>query len=397
MPVTAVILAGGQGTRLRPFTIHRPKPLMPVANKPVIDYAIDLLELSGVVEKVYVLLDYLGQMLAEHIKRIPHAIEVEPLVFKALDTADSVRRIRHLLDDDFIVLMGDIITNCDMAEFWNTHKRKKGVATVALRSVDSPCHYGLAFVSSRDAISCFVEKPRSLELYIASIALSALHARYNYTNLANMGIYAISYELLDVLDENPHLLDFGRHVFPYLIEEGYTVYGWIADHHYWIDMGLPSTYFQANMDVLEGLAFPLQPPGINNRGIWLEAVKDIRGIIKPPAALGADVVIEADAVVGPYAIIGNGSTVGEKAVVANSVVMEKVEIGENSTISDSIIGSSVRIEGGSCVNRSIVEDGVLLHSRANVFGQIIKREIHRRVADIELGASVGGGTDTRNS
>lgn len=371
MSVTAVVLAGGQGTRLRPFTYHRPKPLMPVANKAVIDYVLDLLELSGIVDKAYVLLDYMGEALETHLRGEWRSIEVAPMVFKALDTADAVRRIRHVLNDDFLVLMGDIIANCDVSALWSAHRERKAIATIALKDVDNPCHYGLAVLSWEGMVRSFVEKPRSHELYVVSMAMRATRARFSYANLASMGIYALSYKLLDVLDDNPHLLDFGRHVFPYLVEEGYPVYGWYAENSYWIDVGTFQTYHQANIDVLDGLSLPLRPPGIRSSGAWLEAVKELSGDLRPPSALGQEAVVKAGSAVGPYAVVGRGAVVEEGAYVVNSVIMEEAVIGRGAVVSNSIVGSGARVEAGARVSHSLIEDGAVVPPNTYLAGALV--------------------------
>jgi len=388
MSVTAVVLAGGQGTRLRPFTLHRPKPLMPVVNKPVIDYVLDLLELSGVVEKVYVLLDYMGDLLEAHLKKERRAVEVVPMTFKALDTADAVRRIRHALSDDFLVLMGDIVTNFDVSALWSAHRGRGAIATIALKDVENPSHYGLVVLSHDGRVCSFIEKPRSYELYVVSLAMRAARAKHSYANMVNMGVYALSYELLDVLDDNPHLLDFGRHVFPYLVEEGYPVYGWYAEGCYWLDVGTPQTYHQANADVLDGLPAPLRPPGINSSGVWMEAVRELAGDVKPPSALGQGAAVRAGARLGPYAVVGRGAVVEEGARVVNSVLMEGVVVRREAAVIDSIVGSGAEIGEGARVVQSLVEDGTAVSPGAYLAGALVLRE-WAPLHEAREGSSVG--------
>lgn len=384
--LTAVILAGGKGTRLRPFTYHRPKPLMPVANKAVVDYILDIIELSGVVDRSYILLDYLGYMIAEHVKEEPRSVEVIPLVYSSLDTADAVRKVRHLLDDDFLVLMGDIITNCDLAAFWRYHKKRKGMATVMLKGVDNPCHYGLVFLSRDDRVELFMEKPRGYDLYLASVAVGP-RARHAYTNLANAGVYAFSYSILDILDNYPHLLDFGRHVFPYLVEEGYPIYGWVSEPCYWIDIGTLPTYFQANVDVLDGLATPLRPLGTYSRGVWFDYPERVEGVVRPPVVIGYGAKIERGAVVGPYAVLGSWAVVEEGAVVERSVVMEGVKVGYGARVHESVVGTRVEVGSNALLQKSIIEDRTKVPSSTNIFDHILLTE--NKGAAIELRARVG--------
>lgn len=388
--VTAVVLAGGKGTRLRPFTLHRPKPLMPVVNKPLIDYVLDMLELSGVVGRVYVLCDYMGDALARYLRNSKRGTEVIPLTYKSLDTADAVRRVRSVIDGDFLVVMGDIVTNCDLGLMWETFQKKRGMAMVALKDVDTPNHYGVTVVASDDRIVGFLEKPSSFELYLASIAVKSIKCKYYHSNLANAGIYALSYSVLDVLDDNPHLLDFGRHVFPYLLEEGYSIYGWYMGPYYWIDVGLPNTYLKANMDLLDNRAIPLKPRGSYSGGVWFSSHCMIHGLVLPPAAIGEIEAIGGEVVFGPYAVLGDGVSVREKAKVANSVLMESVRVGKGSSIENSVIGADAEIGDGAAVKYSIVEDGAVIPDGAKVFGKVVLAGLREEnsVTMIELGARI---------
>ncbi|HDD34105.1 MAG TPA: hypothetical protein ENG30_03030, partial [Thermofilaceae archaeon] len=126
MLTTAVLLAVGRGTRLRPFTLHRPKPMMPIANRPVMDYVLEILERNRVVEEVLVLLDYMGESVDEYLKERGSTLEVRSLKFRSLDTADAVRRARNHIEGDFLVMMCDIITNCDLESLCRYHESKRG-------------------------------------------------------------------------------------------------------------------------------------------------------------------------------------------------------------------------------------------------------------------------------
>jgi NDP-sugar pyrophosphorylase family protein len=313
----------------------------------------------------------MGEALETHLKGEQRSIGVVPMTFKALDTADAVRRIRHLLDGDFLVVMGDIITNCDVSALWSAHEERRAVATIALKDVDNPCHYGLAILSWEGRVCSFVEKPRSYELYVVSVAMRAARAKYSYANLANMGIYALSYRILDVLDDNPHLLDFGRHVFPYLVEEGYPVYGWYSEGSYWIDVGTFQTYRQANADVLDGLSAPLRPSGIKSSGAWLEAIRELSGDLRPPSALGQEVAVKAGSAVGPYAVVGKGVIIEEDAQVVNSVIMEDAVIKRGAVVSGSIVGGGARVEEGARIVYSLVEDGAVVPPGTFLAGELV--------------------------
>ena len=385
MSTTVVILAGGKGTRLRPFTLYRPKPLMPVANKPVLNYVLDLVELSGIAERVIVLLDYMGDKIAQYLTREKRGVEVIPAVAKSLDTADAVRRARHLIDGDFLVIMGDLVTNCDLSVLWKVHKKREGIATLALRDVETPNHYGLAFLDSSDRVKYFLEKPFHYELYLISLASRYSRVKYYYANLANMGIYALSYNVLDILDDNPHLLDFSRHLFPFLIEENYPIYGWYAGSCYWIDIGLPQTYLKANLDVLDRLAKPLRPSGTYSGGAWISQPCQVIGTVHPPIAIGRDVTVEYEAEVGPYAVLGENVRVATEAKVVESILMCGTEIAAGSIVAGSVLGANVKVGKNAVIVRSLVEDGAYVPEGTKVIGRIFPAK-KRAVASIEVGA-----------
>jgi len=371
----AVLLAGGRGTRLRPFTYYRPKPLMPVANRPVIDYVLELLERSRVARRALVLLDYKGEMVRRYLEGRDSELEVEPLVYESLDTADAVRRVKNLIDDDFVAVMCDIVTNCDLQGMWRTHVARQALATIALHDVERPHQFGLAVLGSDGKIAFFMEKPRTYELYVVSLMMRWREASLPHANLANMGIYAFRHEVLDIMDENPHLMDFGRHVFPFLVENGYPVYGWHAGECYWIDIGVPQSYLQANMDVMTGMALPLKPRGVRSLGVWADSGAVMGGTVHPPAVLGAGARVEPGARVGPFAVLGDGTTVEGGAVVRDSVLLEGVTVEGQAVVEHSIVGGGVTIPAGAKVVMSLVEDGVPVVDRV-----VVSRVVAKAVA-----------------
>ncbi|RLE83798.1 MAG: hypothetical protein DRJ67_11600, partial [Thermoprotei archaeon] len=347
------------------------------------------LELSGVVERVLVLLGYMGDVLEEHLAGGDWALEVEPVKLEALDTADAIRRARDRIDDDFLVVMGDVITNCDVATLWRAHRERGGLATLALRDAGSPGHYGLALVGRDGRVLRFMESPASYELYLAA-AMIGLGAEAS-TSLASMGIYAFSYEILDVLDENPHLVDFSRHVLPHLVEEGHPVYGWYSGSCYWIDIGLPHTYLQANIDMVSGLATPLRPRGMNSSGIWLSSPRSMEGVVNPPAAIGAHASVADGAVVGPGAVLGEEVEVGSKAVVVGSVLLAGAKVGEGAVVVGSVVGEGASVGKGARVLRSLVEDGARVPEGANIIGAVyVKKRACGMVVELERGARAAG-------
>uniref|UniRef100_A0A7C4B9A0 NDP-sugar synthase n=1 Tax=Thermofilum pendens TaxID=2269 RepID=A0A7C4B9A0_THEPE len=360
MITTAVVLAGGKGVRLRPLTLNTPKPLLPVGNKPLLDYMLGMLVAQGF-ERILVAVNYLGWKILKHLleKWSDRGIEIIAPQVNPQDTADAVRRLREFINEDFIVTMGDVLTNMNLREFADHHERSGAFATIALVEVSSLRDFGAVLLDKEGRVVHFIEKPRFDETYIVSIAycnparLSALHR-----NLANSGFYAFRYEVLDILEENPQLMDFGKHVFPWLLENGYDVRGW-ASPAYWIDVGRPATYLMANLDLLAGLAEPLRPYGREHGGVWIgegvEVAPDAR--LVPPVALGDDARVGSGARLGPFAVVGHESGVRENAVVEYSVVLNGVEVGEAARVTSSIVGEGARILPHCSVEGGLVRDG----------------------------------------
>lgn len=368
---TAVVLAGGKGLRLRPLTLTTPKPLLPVGNCAILDHIISLLRLHGF-DRIVVAVNYLGNKVIEHLLRgyADSGLEVVAPRIEPRDTADAVRRLSPFLDEDFIVTMGDVVTNIDLRGFADFHEKSGAPASVALIEVASVRDFGAAVLDRRGRIIHFMEKPEAREWYVATVAHAVLTRRQSapYANLANSGFYAFRREILDLLEENPHLMDFGRHVFPWLLENGYTVLGWNAGDAYWIDVGRPQTYLQANIDMLDGLVAPLSPRGRRVGGVWVGegTVINEGAVINPPAALGDYVEVSEGAVVGPYAVLGSDVKVGKGARVTHSVVMEGSVLGDRTIVRHSILAKNILVEDEASIEDSVVGDHCVISRGASL-------------------------------
>ena len=358
---TAVVLAGGKGVRLRPLTLRTPKPLLPVGNIPMLDHIIGSLARAGF-ERIVVAVNYLGWRILEHLLRrwAESSLEVIAPLVEPLDTADAVRKLRSFIDGDFLVVMGDVVTNMDLRGFADFHERWGGIASVALVDVPSLRDFGAVVLDKEGRVVHFVEKPRYDEVYIVSLAYcDPSRVGLLHKNLANSGFYAFSYSILDVLDDNPHLMDFGRHVFPWLIESGYEVRGWEAVDAYWIDVGRPQAYLLANFDLLAGAASPLQPYGENYRGVWYGNGVRVgsEATVIPPSALGDGVEVESGAVVGPYAVVGHGARIGRGSRVSYSVLGDDSVLEEGAVVRQCAVGRGVHVAPGCTLERAVVGDG----------------------------------------
>jgi NDP-sugar pyrophosphorylase family protein len=370
---TAVMLAGGKGTRLRPLTYTTPKPLLPVGNLPIMDHILSLLHLHGF-KKVVIAVNYLAEKIINHLvaKWVDTDLEiVAPLIHPA-DTADAVRKLSNYIDEDFIVTMGDVITNINLRSFADHHEKSGTLASIALIEVPSLRDFGAVLVDQNGYIYHFLEKPDLQEMYVTSIAFAMLSTRRVnlFANLANSGFYAFKHEILEILEENPHLMDFGKHVFPWLLENGYRISGWYASDVYWVDVGRPATFLRANFDLLDGYAEPLKPYGKAVDGNFFGENVELRhgATIIPPVALGDNVEIDGGAVIGPYAVVGSDTFIGKKTKIRNSVIIGKTTILENVLVENSILAKNILVENDTVIKEnSVIGDGVVIR-RGSVLG-----------------------------
>ncbi len=351
----AIVLAGGVGSRLYPLSKVTPKPLIPFAGAPLIEYLVDSLLKSGFFE-VIITAKYLGDQIVKYFKGRPR---VKPLLLNSRDTADAVRLVADMIKGDFLVSMGDVATDIPFSVFFEFHLSKSPTASIVLKQVDNPLPYGLVYVDEGGYVYHFAEKPRSIEACLLLLAHHKSRGAHLYSNLVNAGIYAFKEEVLSLLVEKPSLMDFGRHVFPYLLEQGHKVLGWIAPAgSYWNDIGVPSVYKEAVWDLLEGRISNWSPRGrLYSRGLYIAEGATVKGSVIPPVYIGKDVVIEEGAVVGPYASLEEGTIVKKEARVSYAITWQSTTIAEGSQVHDSIVMNNATVGPQVKVVSSIVGTG----------------------------------------
>ncbi|MFX1537541.1 MAG: sugar phosphate nucleotidyltransferase [Promethearchaeota archaeon] len=357
---TAIILAGGVGSRLRPLTTSRPKPLVPVGNYPMLDYAIDLVRYVGI-KKIILAVRYLGQQIRDYVaQRIQENqyddVEIHIPNIDPLDTADAVRKCVHLIDGPFLVSMADVVTNIDLKKFLDFHHKKDSFATISLKGVEQPLQFGVIMLDDDQRIDLFLEKPIPQELYLTTLAFSQRDTSSLEANLVNTGIYAFKPDLLDLLKSYSDLMDFGKHVFPYILTEKYPLYGFV-DNYYWIDCGTPEKYLWANWDLLRRWAWPLLPPGNEEKGSYIDKGVTIKdgAIIEANVAVGADVNIDEGARIKSLTVLGSSSHIGANTTIEGSVCWENVTIGSNCKITETVVCDGVTIE-----DNCILEPGTIV-------------------------------------
>ncbi len=330
----AVLLVGGEGRRLRPLTDTRPKPMMPLVDRPFIAHQLDLLRRHGLTDVVFSC-GYRPDALRAHFGdgsgagvRLRYVVDPEPL-----GTAGAVANAADLLlPEAVLVLNGDILTDLDLDALGEAHRASGAAGTIALTPVDDPSAYGLVRLDAGGAVEAFVEKPTPDQL------------RPGEPFRINAGTYLLEPEVLERIPRG-RACSIEREVFPGLAAEG-RLHGF-PSAAYWRDIGTPASYLQANLDVLEGVLRTESPDGPNH--------------------LGPDVVVEEGAEVGPGASLGPGVRVAAGARVARSVLGEGVVVERGARVEGAVVGAGAVVEEGAVIEPgAVVGDGAVIGAGARV-------------------------------
>ncbi|MDQ3361679.1 MAG: NDP-sugar synthase [Actinomycetota bacterium] len=334
----AMVLAAGKGTRLFPLTGVIPKPMAPVADKPIIQHIFELLARTGV-DETHVNVHYLADVILDHYGEETEVGGMDVSFHREerlMGTAGGVKNAAGTagFDDTFVVVMGDALTDVDIREVVAFHKEKEATATLALTPVEDTTEYGVAVLDGKKRVVGFQEKPSPSE------AIS---------NLANTGIYVFEPRALDYVPEGA-FFDFAKDLFPALLAAGERVAGYDAGGFYWSDIGTLSAYKQAQSDVLAGLV-KVEVDGERwGKDLWVGERARIHpsayGHMEGPAFVGAG------AEVGPGASFSGGVTIGRRcqvgggATVKGSVLLPGAEVGRGAYLEDCIIGPGYEIGPG---------------------------------------------------
>lgn len=321
----AVVLAGGKGTRLRPLTYTKPKPLLPLAGEPAIAHLIWKLVREGT-DEIVLTTNYFASRLRTEVGdgskyglRIHHVEEKTPL-----GTAGSVKNSESLIDETFLVVQGDSQFEFAPREVIQLHRKLNASATLALVEVENPSEYGIAELSD-GRITRFLEKPKPEECF---------------SNLINTGLYVLEPEVLKLIPKGK-AFDFSRDLFPSMIRSKMTLAGFRAEG-FWIDIGDPVSYLRANVWAFDKLK-PQRAAGerkiVCGPGISISEKATLTG----PAYLGNRVQIHEDTVIGPYCYVGEGSEISAGARITSSVVYEGTSIGANAILDTCVVAENCKI------------------------------------------------------
>jgi mannose-1-phosphate guanylyltransferase len=329
----ALVLVGGEGTRLRPLTLTRPKPALPLVDRPFVRYMVEWLSRHGIDEVIMacgfraeLLRPALGEELADG-STITYVSEPAPL-----GTAGPVRFAADhgLLDARFMVLNGDVLTDLDLTALQRQHEETGAVASLALYPVLDPSSYGLVRRAADGQVLEFREKPEPARIDTGEI---------------NAGAYVLERSVIDLIPAG-RAVSIEREVFPRLV--GHGLYGRRLEG-YWMDIGTPDRYLQASWDILEGR-------------VQTDVVASAPGLFVDSGAKVAD-----GASVGPRAVVRDGCSVGDGARVADSVLLEGCRVGAGATIDGSILGSGVVVGDGATIGEgSVFGDAAVVKAGAAV-------------------------------
>ncbi len=345
MSLPAVILVGGEGTRLRPLTERTRKDMLPLVDRPLLAYTFEHLRRYGV-NRAIVSCGYLPDQIRDHFGNaygslaLAYEVEDEPL-----GTGGAIGFAARDLGETFFALNGDSLREADLDTLLEFHRTTGAKATILLTPVSDPSRYGLVRLAVDGRVASFLEKPKPEEID---------------TNLINAGLYVLEPSVLDLIPSG-RAVSIEREVFPQLCAEG-SVFG-ISMAGYWLDVGTPDSYLQAHHDVLERRFHSEVGDELGDNFMLVAASAQVHpdARLVPPVYVGENAQIGADACVGSLAVVGSGAVLGVGAVVESSVVGAGAIVGNGSTVIGSILGEGARLgEGCRALGLSVVGPDVSL-------------------------------------
>jgi len=336
----AIILAGGEGTRLRPFTLMRPKCLLPLVNRPLLSYQFSLLKKYGIGEVVLAVragqpglaeITRLGQSFSLSVK---FSVEKSPL-----GTAGAVRQAMSLFRsrEPFLVFNGDFVADFNLERVVRIHQEKKAWATIVLTRVEKPSDYGLVVLEETGVVKNFVEKPKAEEVV---------------TDTINAGAYVLSQEVVEAIPSGRNV-SIERETFPALLKSGKPVIGYIH-YGYWLDVGSLPTFWKATVDILEGRLSPeLIPPVQEEKPVG--SVK-----VEGKVCLGRRGLIKPGVVLRGYVVIGNECYVGENCLLEDVVLFDRAAVRASTRLHHSLIGQATIVGANCSLKGAVIGDGSYL-------------------------------------
>jgi len=346
----AVILVGGEATRLRPLTCNTPKAMVPVLNIPFLEHVIAHLSQHRV-KDIILAQGILSPSIESHFKdgsqfgvRLIYVLEDEPL-----GTGGAVKNAEEHLDEAFLVLNGDIITDLDITAMLDYHREKKAKVTIALTPVEDPTSYGLIETNAQGRVTRFLEKPSWSQIT---------------TNMINAGTYVLEPDVLSRIPPQTKF-SFERELFPLLSDQGEPIYAYPSSA-YWIDIGTTENYLQLHKDLLTGKSSRYILASGEEVQIGEQSYIHPTAEIKGPAVIGSNCTIGRNVKLTGPVVIGSGSTILEDTVITESVIWQNVRLGPRVDLQNSIVANDCCLNAGSIVEKSVIGDNVTVISGCKI-------------------------------
>jgi len=337
----AILLAGGKGTRLRPLTLHTPKPIVPIFGRAFLHYQIDLVRQVPEIDEVVLSLNYQPRRIREVFGdggdlgiKISYVVEPSPL-----GTGGAIKYATGSYDDTIVVFNGDVMTQVPLADVIRQHRERKAKATIVLTPVENPTAYGLVETDAEGNVSRFLEKPKQEEITCDTI---------------NAGVYILEPETFDRIPKDT-AWSIERSYFPSLVERHETFVAYVY-RGYWIDIGTPEKYVDVHRDIMER-RFLAEPFGSRPRGtvhVEPDAKVEDGSSLDGPCFIGEGAIVKAGARVLPYSVIGRHSVIEEGAVVDGSVIWPGARIAKDALVRGAILGRHCHIGRNAVVGEGVV-------------------------------------------
>jgi mannose-1-phosphate guanylyltransferase len=337
----AILLAGGKGTRLRPFTVHTPKPIVPILNRAFLHYQIDRLRQVPEIDEVILSLNYQPRRIEELFGdgdglglRVRYVVEPMPL-----GTGGAIRYAGDSLTDSVVVFNGDVLTEVDLGAVLRLHRERKAKATIVLTPVDNPRAYGLVETDAAGNVKRFLEKPGEDEITC---------------NTINAGIYVLEPDTFDRIPKDT-AWSIERSFFPSLIERGETFVAYVYDG-YWIDIGTPAKYLQVHRDIMDGAyqAPPFLGSAASTAWVSPDAKVEAGVELHGPCFVDDGVVLKSGSRILPYSVIGRQSHVDEGAVIDGSILWPNGWVGREAVVRKSILGRNCHVGRNATIETPVL-------------------------------------------
>lgn len=356
----AVLMAGGEGSRLRPLTINRPKPMVPIVDRQVMGHIIELLKLHGITE-IIVTVQYLANAIQDHYGdgsaygvHLEYSVEEQPL-----GTAGSVKNAERLLQEPFLVISGDALTDFDLSKIIAAHTAGNAMATITLTRVPNPLEYGVIIVDEQGAVTQFLEKPSWGEVF---------------SDTVNTGIYVLNPDVFKYIEKGK-LTDWSKDVFPRMLRKDDKLMGYIAEG-YWTDVGTIEEYIRANRDYLSG---KIKLPRIGHNvfdDVWVDGDAEIAPdaqflgsvYLGHGAKIKGGVTVHGPSAIRDYTVIDSCATIDRSILWRNSYIGERAELRGAVVLRQCNIKSrAVLFEGVVVGDQTIINSGAVIGANVKIW------------------------------